>query len=185
MDAFITSSITVTLAEIGDKTQLLSLLLAARFSNKPAIVAGILVATLLNHAASAWVGNWLGESLLNGPYQWIIGVSFIVLGFWILIPDKESDSSPRSSRYGAFLVTAVVFFMAEIGDKTQIATIALGAEFMSVLAVTLGTTLGMLAANIPVVYAGDAIMRRIPLGIIRLFAATLFVAIGLYQIALL
>ena len=184
MDAFITSLVTVTLAEIGDKTQLLSIFLAARFSNKPSIIAGILVATLLNHAVSAWLGSWLGDFLANDMGKWVIGGSFVLIGLWLLIPDKESDNLHYREKYGAFLVTTTLFFLAEIGDKTQVVTIALGAQFQSIIIITLGTTLGMLIANIPVIYMGEALMRNVSLNHTRAFAAVIYAIIGLFMIFL-
>lgn len=178
METFLTSTVTVALAEIGDKTQLLSLLLAARFSNKLAIVAGILVATILNHAVSAWFGTWLSQFLLGTTGSIILSVSFIVMALWLLIPDKEDDDAVKYMQYGAFIVSTILFFLAEIGDKTQVATVALAANYQSVVLVTMGTTLGMLAANVPVVYAGDAIMKRIPLHYTRAFAAGVFALVG-------
>lgn len=178
METFLTSTITVALAEIGDKTQLLSLLLAARFSNKLAIVAGILVATILNHAVSAWFGTWLSQFLLGSTGSIILSVSFIAMALWLLIPDKEDDDALKYMQYGAFIVSTILFFLAEIGDKTQVATVALAANYQSVFLVTLGTTLGMLAANVPVVYAGDAIMKRIPLHYTRAIAAGVFALVG-------
>ena len=182
MEAMLTSTVTVALAEIGDKTQLLSLFLAARFRNKWGIIAGILVATLANHAASAWLGDWIGQYLVSDLGQWLIGGSFIVVGLWLLIPDDDDSGDSNVHKYGAFVAATVLFFIAEIGDKTQIATVLLGAQFDSVLWVTLGTTLGMLAANVPVVFAGDYLMQRIPLKLTRLLACVAFVAVGIIQI---
>ncbi|MDN3638702.1 TMEM165/GDT1 family protein [Simiduia curdlanivorans] len=180
MEALLTSTLTVALAEIGDKTQLLSLLLAVRFHNKPAIIFGILVATLLNHAASAWFGTWLGQYLQSDWGNWLVGASFIALGLWLLVPDKADEADHRFDRYGAFMVSTVLFFLAEIGDKTQIATIALAAEFQHLLWVTLGTTLGMLLANVPVVLAGERIMKIIPLATARIVAAIVFALVGIW-----
>ncbi|MFV8816271.1 TMEM165/GDT1 family protein [Haliea sp. E17] len=182
MDAFITSTLTVALAEIGDKTQLLSLFLATRFRNKWAIIAGILVATLFNHGVSAWLGDWIGQYLQSQMGQWLIGGSFIALGLWLLIPDKDDSDDSAIERYGAFVATTVLFFLAEIGDKTQIATVLLGAQFNDILWVTIGTTLGMLAANVPVVFAGDYLMQRIPLKLAHVLAAVAFVIVGIWQI---
>lgn len=183
MEAFLTSTLTVALAEIGDKTQLLSLLLTLRFRNKPAIVLGIFIATLLNHAASAWLGVWLGQFLQSELGHWLMGGSFIALGLWLLIPDKAEEESHRFDHYGALVVSTLLFFLAEIGDKTQFATIALGAQFQSVLWVTLGTTLGMLAANVPVVYAGERLMRSIPLKAAHIAAALVFTAVGVWIVS--
>lgn len=178
METFLTSSVTVALAEMGDKTQLLSLLLAARFSNKLAIVAGILLATILNHAVSAWFGTWISQFLLGPTGTVILAISFIAMAVWLLVPDKEDDDAVKYAQYGAFIVSTVLFFLAEIGDKTQVATVALAANYQSVALVTLGTTLGMLAANVPVVYAGDAIMKRIPLNYARYSASCVFALVG-------
>lgn len=182
MDAFLTSTLSVALAEIGDKTQLLSLVLAARFRNKTAIVAGILVATLINHAVSAYLGNWLGQFFQSTLGHWLVGGSFILLGLWLLIPDKDEDVDRRFDQYGAFVVSTILFFIAEIGDKTQIATVLLGAQFDSVLWVTLGTTLGMLIANAPVVYAGSYLMQRIPISLVHKLAALAFAIVGIMHI---
>lgn len=182
MDAFITSTLTVALAEIGDKTQLLSLFLATRFRNKWAIIAGILVATLFNHGVSAWLGDWVAQYLQSQIGQWLIGGSFILLGLWLLIPDKDDSDDSAIERYGAFVATTVLFFLAEIGDKTQIATVLLGARFSDVLWVTVGTTLGMLAANVPVVFAGEYLMQRIPLKLANVLAALAFILVGIWQV---
>lgn len=179
METFLTSTVTVALAEMGDKTQLLSLLLAARFSNKLAIVAGILVATILNHVVSAWFGTWLSQFLLGTTGSIVLSLSFIAMALWLLIPDKEDEDAVKYTQYGAFIVSTVLFFLAEIGDKTQVATVALAANYQSVLLVTVGTTLGMLAANVPVVYAGNAIMKRIPLHYTRAVAAGIFALVGI------
>ena len=183
MESFITSTVTVGLAEIGDKTQLLSLFLTTRFRNKWAIVAGILVATLLNHAVSAWLGQWLGTLFSSTTGQVVISAGFIALGLWLLIPDKEDQVSSHLDRSGAFVVTTILFFVAEIGDKTQIATVLLGAEFQQLLWVTLGTTLGMLLANVPVIFAGHYLMERMPIHLAHLAAASVFVLFGVYGIA--
>lgn len=179
MDAFLTSTLTVSLAEIGDKTQLLSFMLAARFRQKSAIVAGILVATLLNHAASAWLGTWIGQFILGETGQWVLAFSFIAMAIWLLIPDKEDEDAVKYAKYGAFVVTTVLFFFAEIGDKTQVATIALAANYQNIFMVTLGTTIGMLLANVPVIYAGEAMLKVIPLNLARWVASLVFVIVGL------
>jgi putative Ca2+/H+ antiporter (TMEM165/GDT1 family) len=180
MEAFLTSSITVALAEIGDKTQLLSLLLAARFKNKLAIVAGILVATLLNHFASAWFGSWLSQFLSGGLGKTLLSVSFILMAIWLLFPDKEDEEAVKYHQYGAFIVTTVLFFLAEIGDKTQIATVALAANYENVIFVTVGTTIGMLVANVPVIYAGEAMMKKIPFVYTRVIAGMAFFIVGIF-----
>lgn len=179
MDAFLNATLAVALAEIGDKTQLLSLFLAMRFSNRWAIVAGILVATLLNHAASAWFGQWLAQWLSPDWSRWLVGGSFIAVGLWLLIPDEEDDQPSALDKYGAFIATTLLFFVAEIGDKTQIATVLLAAQYQSVLLVTLGTTLGMMLANVPVVWAGEALMQRLPVRWAHRIACALFIGLGL------
>lgn len=180
MDAFLTSVTTVALAEMGDKTQLLSLLLAARFRNKPAIIAGILLATLLNHAASAWLGSWLAGLLASHWVDWLLAASFILLGLWLLIPDKDEGVSRRFDHFGAFFVATLLFFLAEIGDKTQVATVLLGAQFNNLRWVTLGTTLGMLIANVPVVYLGDHVLKRLPMRTLQRIASLLFIGVGVW-----
>ncbi|MFV0476835.1 MAG: TMEM165/GDT1 family protein [Parahaliea sp.] len=182
MEAFATSTITVALAEIGDKTQLLSLFLAARFRNKWAIIMGIFVATLINHGASAWLGGWIGQFLQSQMGQWMIGGSFVLLGLWLLIPDKDDSGDSAIHRYGAFVASTVLFFLAEIGDKTQIATVLLGAQYDSIVWVTVGTTLGMLLANVPVVFAGEYLMQRIPLKLTRILASLAFILVGCFKI---
>jgi len=178
MEALLTSTALVALAEIGDKTQLLALVLAARFRKPGPIVLGILCATLANHALAALLGA-SAASWLEGPwFEAAVAVGFIAMGLWTLIPDKLDDEEAPKSGRGAFLTTLVAFFLVEIGDKTQVATIALGARYGEVLAVTAGTTLGMLIANVPVVLAGDALIKRVPLKAVRIAAAVLFVAMG-------
>lgn len=180
--AFLTSTLAVAIAEIGDKTQLLSLLLAARFANKKGIILGILVATLLNHAASAWLGVWLNNSLdhwlTSDISQWILATSFLLMALWVLIPDKVDDDIQTGRAWGAFLTAATLFFLAEIGDKTQVATVLLAAEFESVLWVTLGTTLGMLLANVPIVIYGGQLMQRLPLNAARYATSLLFLGLA-------
>ncbi|MFT2110777.1 TMEM165/GDT1 family protein [Marinomonas sp. 2405UD68-3] len=182
MEALITSTITVAIAEIGDKTQFLSLLLAAKFRNKLAIILGILVATLSNHAVSAAFGVWLSDFLIGSWGGWIIGGSFILVGLWLLAPEKDEATNNQFDRYGAFIVSALLFFITEIGDKTQVATVLLGAQFQSTLIVTLGTTLGMLITNVPVIYAGQKLMSQIPLNFTRMVAAFIFICVGLLSI---
>ncbi|MDP5148900.1 TMEM165/GDT1 family protein [Rheinheimera baltica] len=183
MDAFLSSFTAVAIAEIGDKTQLLSLFLAARFRAKGAIIAGILVATLLNHAASAWLGVWLSQFIPSGWHQWLLGGSFIAVALWLLIPDKDDSGDTGVLRFGAFFASCVLFFLAEIGDKTQIATIILAASFeQSVWLVIVGTTLGMLAANVPVVYAGSWLLQKVSLQWARRSACGVFIVLGIYII---
>ncbi len=171
----------VALAEIGDKTQLLALVLAARFRRPWPIVAGILVATIANHAVAGLAGAWFAH-LLDGPWlRWIIAGSFVAVGIWALFPDRfEDDDKPAMDRYGAFLTTAIAFFFVEIGDKTQIATVALAGRFAAdVAAVVAGTTIGMVLANAPAVWLGDKLAHRLPLKLIRICAASVFVILGI------
>ena len=183
MDAFISSFTAVAVAEIGDKTQLLSLFLAARFRARGAIIAGILVATLLNHAASAWLGVWVAQFIPHGWHNLLLGGSFIAVALWLLIPDKDDSEDNGMLRYGAFAASCMLFFLAEIGDKTQIATVILAASFeQAVWWVIVGTTLGMLAANVPVVYAGSWILQKVSLDWARRSACAIFILLGLYII---
>lgn len=188
MEALGTSIAAVALAEIGDKTQLLAIVLAARFRQPLPIAAGILFATLANHLAASWAGA-AAASLLDGKwFRYLIALSFVAMAGWTLIPDKldGDEGTPRRSRSGPFLTTLIAFFLVEMGDKTQVATIALGARYHDVIAVTLGTTIGMMIANVPAVYAGQALIERIPLRAVRIVAALLFLILGmwlLYRIA--
>lgn len=178
--ALLISTLIVTLAEIGDKTQLLALVLIARYRQPWPIVWGILLATLLNHAMAAWLGT-LAASWLSGDWlKWLLGISFILMGFWVLIPDKldDEDSDPRWLKKGAFIATLVLFFLAEMGDKTQVATVVLGAHFESLVGVVLGTTLGMLLANVPVILAGHLMVDRLPVKAIHGITAVLFILMG-------
>jgi putative Ca2+/H+ antiporter (TMEM165/GDT1 family) len=182
MEAFFVSVAVVAIAEIGDKTQLLALMLAARYRKPLPIILGIFCATLANHAIAALVGAqvaaWVGPDIM----RWILGVLFIAMAGWCLIPDKAGEGPQTARKAGAFVATLVAFFLVEIGDKTQIATVALAARFNSLVLVTAGTTVGMLLANAPVVLFGDAIARRLPLHIVRVVAALLFLVLGLVTI---
>ena len=178
LHAFLVSTGVVALAEIGDKTQLLALMLAARFQRPWPIIAGVLVATLANHAAAGLAGTLLGELLSGEWLRWIVGLSFLATAVWALFPDKYEADDSAVRRGGAFVTTVVVFFLAEIGDKTQIATISLAARFEQFYAVVIGTTLGMMIANIPAVILGDRLAGRLPLRAIRYTAALLFAVLG-------
>ena|SRR6476469_7835532 len=178
MEAFLTSTLIVALAEIGDKTQLLSLLLAARYRRPLPIIAGILVATLANHFAAGALGAWISSLLSPTTLRWVVGSSLLVIAAWTLKPDKLEGEVRESSRYGLFALTCAVFFVAEVGDKTQIATIVLAAKYPSLIAVVLGTTLGMMLANAPVVFLGSAASHRIPFKVVRTVAAVMFAALG-------
>ncbi len=185
MEAFLVSTGVVALAEIGDKTQLLSLLLAARYKRPWPIILGIVVATLLNHALAGAVGAWVGAMLGPDLLRWILGLSFIAMAVWILIPDKldEVDAAPAGLRFGVFGVTFIAFFLAEMGDKTQIATVALAARFDVLAAVVIGTTLGMLIANVPAVLLGDVAANKLPIRVVHAVAALIFAALGVSILA--
>ena len=184
MDALFTSTLVVALAEIGDKTMLLAIILAARFNRPLAIILGILAATLANHFLAALVGSQAAFWLDGFWFRLAVALSFVAMGLWTLIPDKfEDEDKPAASRFGAFTATLIAFFLVEMGDKTQLATIALGARFENAALVTIGTTAGMMLANVPAVLLGDRILRRVPLNIVRYLAAGLFVAIGVWMLA--
>jgi Ca2+/H+ antiporter, TMEM165/GDT1 family len=178
MEAFLISLTTITVAEIGDRTQLLSLVLAARYRQPLPIIAGILCATLANHAAAGFVGVWFGSLLKPRMIEMIVGASMIAMALWTLKPDTLDESAKSTGAMGAFLATLTSFFIAEIGDKTQIATIALAAGYPSLVAVVSGTTVGMLLANVPVVILGKAFADRLPLKTIHYVAAALFLILG-------
>ena len=178
MEALLVSTGVIAIAEIGDKTQLLAIILAARYRKPAPIIFGILVATLANHGLAACAGalaaQWIGPDIL----RWILGLGFVAMAGWCLIPDKAEEGPKVASRAGAFLATLVAFFLVEIGDKTQIATIALAARFHDLVLVTAGTTLGMMIANVPAVLCGEGIARRLPLRLIRAVAAAGFAVLG-------
>ncbi len=181
MEALFTSTAVVALAEIGDKTQLLAIVLAARFKKPLPIIAGIFVATVANHFVAALVGAQVASVLDGQWFRFLIAASFIVMAGWTLIPDKfNEETDAKTARFGAFLATTIAFFFVEMGDKTQIATIALGARFHDVIAVTMGTTLGMMLANVPAVFLGHELLDRVPLNVVRYVAAALFLVIGLW-----
>lgn len=182
MEALLVSTGVVALAEIGDKTQLLAFLLAARFKKPLPIVAGILVATLLNHALAGAVGAWITTVVSPPVLRWVLGLSFLAMAVWTLIPDKmdEEESETRSTqRFGVFGATLVAFFLVEMGDKTQIATVAMAAHYARPVQVVLGTTLGMLIANVPAVYLGEKLAAKIPMRIVHAIAAAIFAVLGL------
>ena len=183
MEALLTSVAVVALAEIGDKTQLLAIVLATRFKRPMPIIFGILVATLANHFLAALAGQQVASVLDGVWFRYLIAASFIAMALWTLIPDKLDETKEKVARFAAFLTTVVAFFLVEMGDKTQLATVALGARFDDVLWVTAGTTLGMMLANVPAVYLGHELLKRVPLRIVRLVAALLFFVIGLWLLA--
>lgn len=172
------STLVVALAEIGDKTQLLSLLLAARYKKPLPIIAGILVATLVNHALAGLLGEWIRSLFPPQTLRWIVGGALLAIAAWTLKPDKLDGEVKESTRYGVFALTCVVFFLAEMGDKTQIATVVLAAKYHALALVVIGTTLGMLIANVPVVFFGSAAAHRIPFRTVRLVTALLFAVLG-------
>lgn len=180
MEAFFVATGVVALAEMGDKTQLLSLVLAARFRKPWPIVLGIFAATVLNHALAGAVGNWVTHFLGPVVLRWILGGSFIAMALWMLIPDKlDDDELPKSSRFGVFGTTVIAFFLAEMGDKTQIATVMLAARYVDAYAwVVLGTTLGMMLANAPVVWLGERIVKRVPIKLVHGISAAIFMVLG-------
>jgi Ca2+/H+ antiporter, TMEM165/GDT1 family len=183
MQAFLISTGVVALGEMGDKTQLLALLLAARFKRPGTIMAGILVATLANHAAAGLLGAgiaaWLGPQVL----RWAIGVSFLAMAGWMLIPDKADDAPTAAGRFGVFGTTVLAFFLAEMGDKTQIATVALAARYSELAAVVAGTTLGMMIANVPAVLLGDKVAQKVPMRVVHGIAALIFGVLGVMALA--
>src|SRR5215469_4099014 len=182
MEAFLVAFSTIAIAEMGDRTQLLSLVLSAKFRKPWPIIAGIFLATLANHALAGFIGVWFGHYLTPVMLDGAVGVSMIVMAAWTLIPDKL-DGETRIAGRGAFLATLIAFFVAEIGDKTQIATLALAAGYSNLPAIVAGTTAGMLAANVPVVFLGSAFARRLPMKQIHYVASLLFALLGLYFIA--
>ncbi|HWW29447.1 MAG TPA: TMEM165/GDT1 family protein [Steroidobacteraceae bacterium] len=178
MEGFLVSITTISIAEIGDRTQLLSLLLAARFRRPWPIIAGIFCATLANHAVAGIVGVWFGTLLQPRTLQIVVGLSMIAMALWTLKPDKLDENAGTASAMGAFLATLTSFFIAEIGDKTQIATLALAAAYPNLLAVVSGTTAGMMLANVPVVFLGKAFADRLPIRAIHFGAAAIFSVLG-------
>jgi len=180
VEAFAVSVVVVALGEIGDKTQLLALMLAVRFRRPWPIVTGILVATLLNHTIAGAIGNWIRSVVAPEILRWLLAASFFGVAAWSLRADKHDDNAAVATHLGVFAVTAVAFFFAEMGDKTQIATVMLAARFDSLAAVVAGTTLGMLVADVPVVYAGKLAADRIPFKAMRIAAASLFAALGIW-----
>jgi Ca2+/H+ antiporter, TMEM165/GDT1 family len=181
LEAFAVSTGVVALGEMGDKTQLLALLLAARYRAPRAIIAGIFFATLANHAAAAALGAWLTHWVDPAWMRWLLGVSFIAVALWMLVPDRadESTADRSMSSHSVFWLTAVAFFIAEMGDKTQIATVMLAARYDALIVVTAGTTLGMMIANVPAVLFGERMLARLPVRWVHRIAAVVFAAIGI------
>ncbi|WP_410498308.1 TMEM165/GDT1 family protein [Chitinibacter sp. S2-10] len=178
-DAFLISTGVVAVAEMGDKTQLLSLILAARFRRPLPIVAGIFVATVLNHFAAGWIGQQVAGLISPDLLRWVVGLGFLAIAAWALIPDEMDEDETTVKPYSAFVATCIAFFLAEMGDKTQIATVALALKYTPLWQVVLGTTLGMMMANVPAVYLGEWISSRMHLlRLVRFVAAAIFAAIG-------
>lgn len=178
VEAFLVSTGIVALAEIGDKTQLLAFILAAKFRKPVPIIAGILLATVVNHGLAgslgAWITSWLDPVIL----RWVLGVGFVAMAVWVLVPDEFDEQDARLARFGVFATTVIAFFLAEMGDKTQVATVALAAQYSALMSVVVGTTLGMLLANVPAVLLGERIAARIPVRVMHSIAAVIFAALG-------
>lgn len=179
MEPFLISTGVIALGEMGDRTQLLTFLLAARFRQPAPIILGVLTATLVNHACAGAVGNWLAVQFDPNAMRWLIGISFLAMAIWMLVPDKAGEEAAGGTqRFGVYGTTVIAFFLAEMGDKTQIATVALAARYHDLVAVVAGTTLGMMLANVPVIFLGDKFSRRISMPIVHPIAALVFAILG-------
>lgn len=183
MESFLVSTGIVALAEMGDKTQLLAFVLAARFRKPLPIIAGILVATIINHVLASIVGLSIASFINPIVLSWILGLSFLAMAIWILIPDSIDDEETKPLKFGVFITTVILFFMAEMGDKTQIATVMLAAKYQSVLWVSMGTTFGMMLANVPAVYVGDRLAKRMSIERIHQIVAFVFVIFAVLSIS--
>lgn len=180
MESLLVSTGVVALAEIGDKTQLLAFLLAARFKKPVPIILGILVATILNHGLAGAIGAWITHAITPEILRWVLGASFIGMAIWTLIPDEiEDDEAQIAKRFGVFGATLITFFLAEMGDKTQVATVAMAAHYPDPVLVVMGTTLGMLIADVPAVFVGDKFANKIPMRLVHSVAAAVFAALGI------
>ncbi len=180
MEALLVSTGVVALAEIGDKTQLLAFILAARFKKPLPIIAGILCATVVNHGLAGALGAWITHNVSTDILRWVLGVSFIGMAVWTMIPDKiEEEETHIAQRLGVFGATLITFFLAEMGDKTQIATIAMAAHYANPVLVVIGTTLGMLIADVPAVFVGDKLAAKIPMKLVHAVAASIFAVLGI------
>jgi putative Ca2+/H+ antiporter (TMEM165/GDT1 family) len=179
VEAFLVSTGIVALAEIGDKTQLLAFVLASRFRKPLPIVLGILVATVANHALAGALGSWITRLAAPETLRWVLGVSFLGMAIWTLIPDKLDENDAPLPKYGVFGTTLVAFFLVEMGDKTQVATVALAAQYLAIFSVVAGTTLGMMIANVPAVLVGDRVAHKLPVRVIRIVAAGVFAILGM------
>lgn len=183
MEAFLVSAGVVALAEIGDKTQLIALVLAARFKRPLPVIAGIVAATIVNHTIAGIVGAWLASVLGPTPLRWILGLSFVAIAVWLLVPDKVDSADVARGRYGIFVTTLITFFLAEMGDKTQIATAALAAGYPNLFAVIGGSTAGLMLVNLPAVFIGKAFEKHLPMRAIHVGAAILFGVLGVLFLA--
>ena len=183
MEAFFVTTAVVAISEIGDKTQLLSFMLAARYRRPLPIVLGIVSATVANHALAAATGVWLRGAIDPAVLRWVLGLSFLAIAAWTLVPDEAGEERPAAERYGVFLVTLVAFFLAEMGDKTQVSTLVLAAKYDAVLTVVAASTLGMLCADVPAVFLAAAMPRAIPLKTVRFAAAVVFAVLGVAALA--
>jgi len=181
MEIFFTSTLLVAVAEIGDKTMLLAILLATRFKKPIPVIAGIFTATIANHALAAWAGSALTTIFMSDTFGYVVAIGFILMAAWTLVPDKVDDIKVVSQG-GAFIATTIAFFVVEMGDKTQVATIALGAQYHAVWAVAAGTTLGMMIANVPAVYLGEKLVAKISLRTVHIIAASMFLVLGIWQL---
>lgn len=180
MESFLVSTGVVALAEIGDKTQLLAFILAARFKKPLPIIAGILAATIVNHGLAGALGAWITSAINPEMLRWVLGASFIVMAIWTMIPDEiEEDETQVAQRLGVFGATLITFFLAEMGDKTQIATVAMAAHYAAPVLVVMGTTLGMLIADVPAVFVGDKLANKIPMKLVHSIAAAVFAILGI------
>lgn len=182
MEALLVSTGIVALAEIGDKTQLLAFVLAARFRRPLPIIVAILIATLVNHGLAGALGAWITTTVDRDVLRWVLGLSFLAMAGWTLIPDKLDENDTPKTGYGVFGTTLIAFFLAEMGDKTQIATVALAANYAAFYSVVIGTTLGMMIANVPAVLLGDHIAHAIPLRLVHGIAAAMFAILGVLVI---
>lgn len=179
MEVFLVSTASVAVGELGDKTQLLSLILASRLRRPVPIIAGILVATLGNHLLACWFGEWVGALITPRILRWVLGISFLAVALWALVPDRMDEDIDSRSAHGVFLFAIVTFFLAEMGDKTQVVAVALAARYHQLLQVVAGTTLGMMLVNVPTVLFADRAMRWIPLRLMRIAAAALYTGLGI------
>lgn len=178
MEAFLVSTGVVALAEIGDKTQLLAFILAAKFRKPVPIILGILIATLINHGFAGALGSFITSLVGPGSLRWILGLSFIAMAGWTLIPDTFNEKDAHLAKFGVFGTTVIAFFLAEMGDKTQIATVALAAQYQALVSVVVGTTAGMMLANVPAVLLGDRLAHKIPVRVVHAIAAAIFAVLG-------